>query len=924
MNIQASPDRSASLEHRLRESQERFELAVRGANDGLWDWDMATDDVYFSSRWKSMLGYGEDELEHRFETWSALVHPDDLPGAMATLEAHLSGQSDFYQVEVRMRHKDGSYRWILARGASLRDDAGRPYRMAGSHTDITDRKRAEEELQRSEQRYRSLFEHHPDAVFAFDLDGHFTRANAACTGLSGYSAADLLRMTWMDVACPDMVETTRLHVESALQGRTSWFDSAILHRDGHRVELAASAMPIVIGGQVVGLYGIARDITDQRRAEQALRVSETRFRTLVEQSPLATQIYAPDGTLLQTNRAWERLWGVTQDQIPQYNPLHDPQLVESGIEAYIQRGFAGETVEVPPIKYEPEKTIPGVSDVPYRWVRAHIYPVKDENDKIREVVLLNEDISQQLRAEEQLKEKEQQYRSIFEATTDGVCITEFGGRVVEANPAVCAMHGYTYEEFVGIEPELMIAPECRAVFAQFAEALERGDEYHTRAVDIRKDGSRFHVDVHGKTIMFRGRRHILAVIRDVTDQVQAYELLEQRVQERTRELSTLLDLSYTVTSTLELKPLLQLIVDGLKDVADYDGASLLLRDGDYLTFFDRQGPGDSFDVLQERIPITVFPPFWERFVAGEAIIIPDVHSDDPMAVGWRLSVGRLAHGTLRYVRGWLAVPMMLKGQILGLLTLSSSEPAHFTERHATLALAVGRQAAVAVENARLYEQARQWAAADERARLARELHDSVTQALFSMTLHARTTHMYLEREGIDASSPLARSVRQLSDLTQGALAEMRALLFELRPGSLREEGLVAALRKQAAALSAREELTVEVQAPPGRIALDETIEAQLYRLSQEALHNVVKHAQASHVQLCLRMDDETVALEIADNGVGFDPSIDHPGHIGLSTMSERAHALGGQLELRTAVGQGTTVRVTVPLLDDDDVRLPVD
>jgi signal transduction histidine kinase len=229
---------------------------------------------------------------------------------------------------------------------------------------------------------------------------------------------------------------------------------------------------------------------------------------------------------------------------------------------------------------------------------------------------------------------------------------------------------------------------------------------------------------------------------------------------------------------------------------------------------------------------------------------------------------------------------------------------------------------VAVENARLYAQGRQWAAAEERARLARELHDSVTQALFSMTLHARTTHMYLEREGIDPTSPLALSVRQLSDLTQGALAEMRALLFELRPGALREEGLVAALRKQAAALTAREEVKVDVQAPPGRISLDERVEEQLYRLSQEALHNVVKHAQATHVQLCLSLAEDAVTLEVTDNGVGFDPAERHPGHMGLSTMAERAASLGGDLEVRSTPGNGTVIRVAVPMFEED-VSIPM-
>jgi PAS domain S-box-containing protein len=779
----------------------------------------------------------------------------------------------------------------------------------------------QQQLRESEE-YRSLFEHHPDAVFAFDLDGHFTRVNKVCSALSGYSSQELLAMSWSEVVCPDMVEPTRLQVERAVAGESQWFESAILRKDGRRVDLAATTTPIVVGGEVIGIYGIARDVTDRKEAEEALRVSEARFRALVEQSPLATQIYAPDGTLLQVNAAWERLWGVTKDMIPGYNPLHDPQLVERGVMSHIERGFAGETVEIPPIKYEPEKTISGVTDVEYRWVRSYIYPVKDERGQIREVGLLNEDISAQLNAEERLREREEQYRSIFESTTDGICIVELDGHVVEANPAAFAMHGYTYEEFMTINPIDLIAEEDRHQFALSSSALNRIEGQHARARAVRKDGSRFHVDINGSTILFRGRKHVLIVIRDITEQVEAYEMLEQRVAERTRELSTLLDLSYTVSSTLEIKPLLELIVDGLKDVADYDGASLLLRDGDHLNFFDRQGSGQEAELSPVRVPINAYPPFWDRFMAGEAVIIEDARSADPLAVAWRLSVGPLAETTFKYVRGWMGVPLLLKGRILGLLTLASVEKGHFTERHATLALAAGRQAAVAVENARLYDQARQWAATEERARLARELHDSVTQALFSMTLHARTTHMHLEREGIDPQSPLALSVRQLSDLTQGALAEMRALLFELRPGALREEGLVAALHKQAAALTAREELKVDVQAPAGRIALDETVEEQLYRLSQEALHNVVKHAQATHVQLCLSLQEDSVTLEVSDNGIGFDLAVRHPGHMGLTTMAERASSLRAELEVRSAPGAGTVVRVKVPIADEEDVSVP--
>jgi PAS domain S-box-containing protein len=204
-------------------------------------------------------------------------------------------------------------------------------------------------------------------------------------------------------------------------------------------------------------------------------------------------------------------------------------------------------------------------------------------------------------------------------------------------------------------------------------------------------------------------------------------------------------------------------------------------------------------------------------------------------------------------------------------------------------------------------QARQ-AADEERARIARELHDSVSQALFSITLHARAAELALERDGVGEHHPAARNVAQLHDLTQGALAEMRALIFELRPKELAEEGLVAAIRKQAAALTAREGLPITVDGPYEQLNLPDGAEEHLYRIVQEALNNTIKHAAASRATVTVR-GGLGVTITVDDDGCGFDTAVEHAGHFGIGTMTDRAAAIGADLAVRSAPGAGTTLTV---------------
>ena len=202
------------------------------------------------------------------------------------------------------------------------------------------------------------------------------------------------------------------------------------------------------------------------------------------------------------------------------------------------------------------------------------------------------------------------------------------------------------------------------------------------------------------------------------------------------------------------------------------------------------------------------------------------------------------------------------------------------------------------------------AASQERAKLAQELHDSVTQALFSMTLTTRSAEMLLARD----PSRVGEKLTELRGLATDALAEMRALIFELRPGSLDQDGLLVALRKHGAAVQGRTGLPVAVESTCDLDVerLPPSVEEALYRIGQEALHNVVKHAKATEARIQISRDDAGLHLEIIDDGRGFDPRQVPSGHLGVEGMRTRAERMGARFRVDTAAGRGTRIEVVVP------------
>jgi PAS domain S-box-containing protein len=517
------------------------------------------------------------------------------------------------------------------------------------------------------------------------------------------------------------------------------------------------------------------------------------------------------------------------------------------------------------------------------------------------------------------------YRTVFDAATDGMLVIgklpeQAGDTIIDVNPAICAMTGYAADELLGTDPLRLVHSRDRPRASHANPASWHEEHVAAMLTAVRKDGSTFDAELRAGPLRYRGLRHGLLVLRDVTEREQAFRVLEQRVTERTHELTTLLEVARNVASTLELPSLLALVLDQLKEVVDHDGAAIMIREGDEFVIVetrDYRAAPDEPHVDQGmaglRFPANRASGIWETLSRRESVIIGDVRGDEPLASEYRATVGATLTTTFSGVRSYLAIPLASRERVFGFVRLSWTRPYAFTPRHAELATAFATQAAIAFENARLFDMAQRQAAVEERQRLARELHDSVTQALFSMTLFARAAQIAFDQTDVDAEGTLGRRLAQLRSLTQGALAEMRALIFELRPGALEEEGLVAALQRQAAALTAREGLPIAVTGPDLRLPLSPDTEEHLYRLALEALHNTLKHAAATCAWVTIDLDAAHVTLEIGDDGRGFDPTVARPGHLGLSTMADRAARIGGRLNIESAPGAGTRTRVTLPL-----------
>ncbi|GAC1470952.1 MAG: hypothetical protein NVSMB9_16600 [Isosphaeraceae bacterium] len=383
----------------------------------------------------------------------------------------------------------------------------------------------------SGRRYRALSEMIPHLVWSTEPEGGADYFNSAWSESTGLSLEQSLGWGWVDAIHPEDRESTRLRWKQALaSGRPYEIEYRLVcaSNRSYRWHLSRGLPVHDSRGRIVQWLGTCTDIDNQKQAEQALRISEARFRALVEQSPLSTQVLAADGTTLRVNRAWERLWGVTLKEIAGYNLLQDQQLIERGMMPYIEQAFAGEGTVIPPKIYCPDR---GPFKGKTIWVRAFIYPVKDEAGEVREIVLVHEDITERVQAKAALVASEARFQAFMNHLPAVAFLKDEEGRYVWGNEAWARQHRHKHADPLGCsDAELWPEAAARRFHESDRNALESRETLEVIEPVITDDGSLIHWMTLKFTIEDRGGRLLLGGIAlDITERVRVEERLRQQL-----------------------------------------------------------------------------------------------------------------------------------------------------------------------------------------------------------------------------------------------------------------------------------------------------------------------------------------------------------------------------------------------------------
>jgi PAS domain S-box-containing protein len=878
-------------EDTLRESEIRYRTLIEQASDGIHTYDFEGNFIDANTKLCEMLGYTKEELL-RINVRD-LIPVEDLRAAPLRLGNLRAGETVLSERVVRC--KDGTLLPVEISGRMLPDGA-----LQAIIRDITKRKQSEEAI-----RFQShLLNTVEQAVIATDLNGRITYWNRFAEKLYGWPAAEIKGRSVLEIVLPQATQDQAVEIMSRLQGGQSWSGEFMVRRqDGATFRVFITDTPIYNDeGALIGIVGVSNDITERKHAEEALRESEERYRAIIDQAMVGVAHADLNENFTTINQKYCDITGYTAAELltMRIQDITHPDDLRLNVELRERMVAEG-------IPYEIEKRYI-CKDGSVRWVNLGVSGIRDREGKLQSSVAVVLDITERKCAEETLRESEEGLRTMFAASRDGILV-EDNERIVYVNKSYAQLFGYDDpEELIGQHVSNIISTEDVERLLKFGSRRGSGESvvssYEFRGK--RKDGTLVDVEASVSTSTVAGRAYITTMVRDITERKQvqealrqAHDQLEKRVAERTAELAQINEAlqaeiherARTEERLRDNEQRLKIAVQtgklGLWEL-DFETGALSCSDICKAHYGFPPEAEFSYDTLFEA----VHPDDHARVVGAveEAL---EKHTDYE-AEYRNLWPDASAHWIITRGRGSYDAdgqPTRMLGVTHDITERKESEEA----RRQLL-----RQLVTAQE--------------DERRRISRELHDQMGQHIVAIVLLVNSLKDFSHSE----PSTAARFA-QLEDVAHQLSLQVDNLAWKLRPTELDDLGLHAALINYVGKWSKRYQAPVDIHSVSlGDRRLASEIETAIYRIVQEALNNIIKHARATYISLILELRGNHAFVIIEDNGCGFDVeevSAARGGQrrMGLLGMKERAALVGGTFNIESTPGAGTTIFVRIPV-----------
>ena len=519
----------------LRQSEERWELSVRGNNDGIWDWNVQTNEIFLSSRSKEILGYEDHELQNIVDEWANLVHPDDLGWVMQAIQDHFAKKTPFYITEHRIRCKDGSYKWMFDRGQALWDGAGNVIRMAGSHTDITERKQAEVALQVSEARYRQLIDNLNAGFVIHGTDTSILLCNETAGELLGLSMDQILGKTvsdrpWHLLREDGSVMPLEEYPVNQVLSTGSSIKNYLLGikkvSDGVVWVLVTAYPELEPNGQIKQVVVTFIDISQRKKVEQEIQKTRNFLQALLDNLPVA--VFVKDaqpkrfGVFQFWNKTSEQLFGIWAEQAigkSDYDlfPTEQAIFFDQKDREVFEKGKTEDILE----------EVIDSHSLGKRWLHTVKIPIYDEQHQPQYLLSFSEDITDRKHAEAERREMNE----VMKNAVSGISKLDVQGRYLYVNKAYADMTGYQPEEMIGMSWEKTVDPdELEKLVAAYGRMVQEG-RVEVEMKGLRKDASIFYkqvvmISTYDEQHQFLGH---YCFMKDISDRKKAELALEQEL-----------------------------------------------------------------------------------------------------------------------------------------------------------------------------------------------------------------------------------------------------------------------------------------------------------------------------------------------------------------------------------------------------------